>query len=134
MKIVVLGSTRFCPYTFLAVPNPVPGYQDREEDYQKAVLTFYPAIREADEVWVYAPDGVGQHTRRDLEYALEQRKKIQWVRKESKLRCVECAIEHGGPTDQEAVVIYHGNSLCHKHLLDKHWRDPQVLRVTIKEE
>ena len=78
-KIVVLGSCRFEPYQFLAVPNKIPGAWNTEEGYQIAIAKFYPAIDETDEVWVYAPDGVGEHTGRDLAYARSRGKLIRYV-------------------------------------------------------
>lgn len=76
MKIVVLGSCRFEPYIFLAVPNKIPNAWNTEEGYKLASAKFYPAIDVCDEVWLYAPDGIGEHTKRDLEYACKQGKKI----------------------------------------------------------
>ena len=78
-KIVILGSCRFSPYIFLAVPEPIPGLHNTEEGYQTASKKFYPAINEADEIWVYAPDGIGEHTGRDLEYALSKKKIIRII-------------------------------------------------------
>jgi hypothetical protein len=78
-KIVVLGSCRFEPYQFLAVPNKIPGAWNTEEGYQIAIAKFYPAIDETDEVWVYAPDGVSEHTGRDLAYARSRGKLIRYV-------------------------------------------------------
>lgn len=65
-KIVVLGSCRFEPYEFLAVPNKIPGAWNTEKGYQKASAKFYPALKKADVVWVFAPDGIGEHTARDI--------------------------------------------------------------------
>ena len=79
-KIVILGSCRYGPYTILAVPDPIPGLHNTEEGYRKAAEKFYPAIDQADEVWVYAPDGVGEHTGRDLEYAKKLGKKILFLK------------------------------------------------------
>jgi hypothetical protein len=76
-KIVILGSCRFEPYTFLAVPNKIPGLWNTEEGYKKAAEKFYPAMDQADEVWIYAPDGVGEHTQRDIDYALSIGKEVK---------------------------------------------------------
>jgi len=78
-KIVILGSCRYEPYEILAVPNKIPGAWNTEKGYRKAAEKFYPAIDKADEVWVYAPDGVGEHTARDIQYALSKGKKIREV-------------------------------------------------------
>lgn len=82
-KIVILGSSRFTPYEILAVPNKIPEVGQTEEDYQKAFEIFKPAIESSDIVIVYAPDGIGKHTRRDLEYALIQGKRIIIIGKNS---------------------------------------------------
>lgn len=76
MKIVILGSCRFAPYKVLAVPNPIAGLHNTEEGYIEAAKIFYPAINDADVVIVYAPDGIGEHTLRDLKYAESLGKKI----------------------------------------------------------
>jgi hypothetical protein len=75
-KVVVLGSCRFSPYEFLAVPNKIPKAWNTEKGYKIAAEKFYPAIKQADEVWLYTPDGLGAHTKRDLEFALKCGKKI----------------------------------------------------------
>jgi hypothetical protein len=71
-KIVVLGSCKFEPYEMLLVPNKMESklyHDDHEKAYQKACEIFYPAIKKTDEVWVYVPDGLGEHTRKDLVFA-----------------------------------------------------------------
>jgi hypothetical protein len=78
-KIVVLGSCRFAPYTILAVPDPIPGAHNTEAGYEIAAAKFYPAIGECDEVWVNAPDGIGEHTGRDILYALGRGKPVFFV-------------------------------------------------------
>jgi hypothetical protein len=79
-KIVILGSCRFEPYEILFVPKALPkGLYNTEEGYQQSTKKTYPAIDEADEVWVYAPDGVGEHTSRDLAYAVGKGKKIRLI-------------------------------------------------------
>lgn len=78
-KIVILGSCRYAPYEILAVPNPIPNAWNTERGYEMASRVFYPAIDEADEVWIYAPDGIGEHTRRDIEYALKQGKTVRLI-------------------------------------------------------
>jgi len=79
-KIVILGSSRFGPYEILAVPNKIEGAKNTEEGYRIACKTFYPAIDKSDEVWVYIPDGkIGEHTMRDLLYAVEKQKIVRIV-------------------------------------------------------
>jgi len=75
-KIVILGSCRYGPYEILAVPNKIPNLWNTEKGYQAASQKFYPAIDQADEVWIYAPEGVGEHTKRDVEYAKSKNKKL----------------------------------------------------------
>ena len=75
-KIVILGSCRFEPYEILAVPNKIPKAWNTEKGYKKAFKIFKPAIDNADLVIVYAPDGIGEHTQRDIDYARTQRKPI----------------------------------------------------------
>ena len=75
-KIVILGSCRFAPYEILAAPNKIPNAWNTEEGYKKATEKFYPAIAQADVVLVYAPDGVGEHTARDILEACRQGKEI----------------------------------------------------------
>jgi hypothetical protein len=69
MKIVILGSCRFEPYEIIAVPNKIPGAWNTDEGYEMAAKIFYPAMDEADEIWAYAPDGIGEHTQKDIDYA-----------------------------------------------------------------
>ena len=76
VKIVFLGSCRFSPYEILAVPDPIPGAHNTDRGYEIAFKIFKPAIDEADLVVVYAPDGIGEHTGRDLDYAKSQNKEI----------------------------------------------------------
>ena len=75
-KIVILGSCRYEPYEVLAVPNKIPNAWNTEQGYKVASEKFYPAIEQADVVIVYAPDGVGQHTQRDIDYAKSRCKPI----------------------------------------------------------
>ena len=82
VKIVFLGSCRFSPYEILAVPDPIPGAWNTDEGYEIAFKKFKPAIDEADLVIVYAPDGIGEHTGRDYEYAKSQNKEILVYTKE----------------------------------------------------
>jgi len=76
VKVVILGSCRFEPYEFLAVPSRNPKW-NTEEGYRMSTKKFYPAIQQADEVWVYAPDGIGEHTRRDIEFAKKSGKIVR---------------------------------------------------------
>lgn len=75
-KIVILGSCRFAPYEVLAAPKKVPNMWNTEEGYTKAAEVFYPAIASADAVLVYAPDGIGEHTARDILEACRQKKEV----------------------------------------------------------
>ena len=75
-KIVILGSCRFEPYEILAVPNKIPNAWNTEEGYQTACKVFYPAIEESDLILVYAPDGIGEHTQRDIDYARKMGKTV----------------------------------------------------------
>ena len=74
--MVILGSCRFEPYEILAVPNKIPNAWNTEKGYRKAFEIFKPAIDGADLVIVYAPDGIGEHTQRDIDYARKQGKPI----------------------------------------------------------
>ena len=79
-NITILGSCRHSPYSILAKPDPLdPRYTvdrhaffNNEEQYQKATEGFYPAIESSDVVLVYAPDGIGEHTQRDLDHAISK--------------------------------------------------------------
>lgn len=75
-KFVILGSTRHQPYTIMAVPNKLDNYVNDERSYQEAFRWFKPAIELCDIVIVYAVDGIGEHTRRDMEYAKSQDKRV----------------------------------------------------------
>ena len=79
MKIVILGSCKYEPYLILAVPEKIPGKWNTEEGYIISTEKFYPAINQADEIWVYAPDGVGEHTQRDVDYAKSKKKVIRFI-------------------------------------------------------
>ena len=55
-----------------------PELYNTEEGYQKISRLIYAAIDNADEMWVYAPDGhIGEHTGRDIEYARSKGKVIR---------------------------------------------------------
>jgi len=82
VKIVILGSCRFAPYEILAVPDPIPGAHNTEPGYLLAAKKFYPAIAKSDVVIAYIPDGIGEHTRRDLKYADSLGKRIILIGKE----------------------------------------------------
>ena len=75
VKIVILGSCRHEPYEILTVPKKNEQW-NTEKGYLIASKRIYPAILEADIVIAYVPDGIGEHTRRDLQYADSLRKKI----------------------------------------------------------
>lgn len=83
VKIVILGSCRFEPYEILASPKKNEKW-NTQEGYEMATQRFYPAILKADEVWVYAPDGIGEHTQRDMEYAKKCGKLIRLLEGEGK--------------------------------------------------
>ena len=87
MKIVILGSCRFEPYDVIIVPRKL--HEDNEVGYEMAKKLFYPSIELADEVWVYAPDGLGIHTKRDLDYARKQGKTIRFIMDEGLIECLE---------------------------------------------
>jgi hypothetical protein len=74
-KIVILGSLRFDPYQ-VTVPQKVKQDYHNEDGYRKACERIYPAIDDADLILVYAPDGIGEHTKRDLDYARSKGKKF----------------------------------------------------------
>lgn len=78
-KFVILGSCRFEPYEILAVPKKNEFY-NTEKGYKMATERFYPAIDEADIVIVYAPDGVGEHTGKDLEYVKSKGKRVVMIK------------------------------------------------------
>jgi len=75
-KFVILGSCRFAPYEILVVPEPIPTLHNTEEGYKIASQKFYPAIDQADVIIVYAPDGIGEHTHRDIKYAQQKGKRV----------------------------------------------------------
>ena len=69
-KIVILGSCRFEPYEILAMPKKLTDTpHTTEKGYKKATKIFYPAIDESDLIIVFSPDGIGEHTQRDIDYA-----------------------------------------------------------------
>ena len=84
VKITILGSCRFSPYVVLAAPDPLnPKYTvenhhefNTDAEYVNACKKFYPAIDESDIIIVWAPDGVGDHTTQDIEYADKQGKRV----------------------------------------------------------
>ena len=78
-KIVILGSCKHEPYEILAAPNklnPKLYKKDHEKAYEEACKVFYPAIEQADLVIVYAPNGLGEHTIKDMLFALKKGKKV----------------------------------------------------------
>lgn len=76
-KIVILGSCRYEPYEILYTPHRVDG--DDEAGYQKAKKIYGPKIKTCEECWVFAPDGIGPHTARDIKMALEEGKIVRLV-------------------------------------------------------
>lgn len=81
-KIVILGSCRFEPYEILAKPKKVEGKWNTEEGYKEACKKFYPAMEKSDVIIVYAPDGIGEHTQRDIDYAKSIGKKVHLISSE----------------------------------------------------
>ena len=82
-KIVILGSCRHEPYEILFVPKKVSKeLYNTEEGYKEASKKCYPAIDESDFCIVYAPDGLGEHTTRDMIYALKKGKPVILLDKE----------------------------------------------------
>ena len=79
-KVVILGSCRFEPYDVICVPKKVKGKWNTDEGYKISTKRFYPAIHQCDEVWIYAPDGIGKHTQMDLNYALKIGKPIRYLK------------------------------------------------------
>jgi len=79
-KIVFLGSCRFEPYEILAVPSSIKGLHSTEKGYQIACKKFYSAIRKADLIFAYIPDGIGIHTQRDIDYAKSIGKEVIYVK------------------------------------------------------
>lgn len=75
-KIVILGSLRNGDYEVTA-PKRVKEDYHNEEGYQLACQRFYPAIEEADIVIVYGE--VGEHTQRDINYAISKGKRIIYL-------------------------------------------------------
>lgn len=78
-KIVIIGSLRHAPYEIIKTPEPILGADQSDEGYAIAAKDFYPAIDEADEVWVYAPDGMGVHTTLDYKCALLRGKTVRFL-------------------------------------------------------
>ena len=75
-KIVILGSLKNGDYEVTA-PKKVREDYHNEEGYQLACQRFYPAIEEADLVIVYGE--MGEHTKRDADYAIKQGKRIIYL-------------------------------------------------------
>ena len=75
-KVVILGSCKFEPYEILAVPNKIPNAWNTDKGYEMACKIFHPAMDEADIILVYAPDGIGEHTMKDIDYAHSIGKKV----------------------------------------------------------
>ena len=83
MKIVILGSCRVGPYEIIKVPEKEYSKDGKslwntEEGYKQAFAKFKKAIDEADEIWIYI-DAVGEHTKKDIEYAKKLGKKIKII-------------------------------------------------------
>ncbi len=81
-KIVILGSCRFEPYEVLMTPNKLDKNlyaKNHEKAYKQACKKFYPAIQQADIVIVYDPDGVGEHTQKDIDFARSHGKEVIYL-------------------------------------------------------
>lgn len=78
VKIVILGSTRHAPYEILA-PEKIPGATNDDPGYEVAKKTFHPAIDAADLILVWCPDGIGEHTQRDIDHAVKAGKRIHVI-------------------------------------------------------
>ena len=86
VKICIIGSCRYEPYMLLFMPNkldPELYEKDHERAYLEACKVVYPAIREADIIIAYVPEGIGEHTRRDLKFAESLKKRIVLVEGQS---------------------------------------------------
>lgn len=84
-SFVILGSCKHEPYEILAMPNILDKElyaNDHEKAYDEACKVFYPAMDIADVVLVWAPDGVGEHTQKDIDYAVKQGKKVVYLQDE----------------------------------------------------
>jgi len=68
----------------MAKPDPLnPRYTkerhhefNTDEEYENATKLFYPAIEDSDIIIVWAPDGIGTHTHRDIGHALSLKKRV----------------------------------------------------------
>ena len=80
VKIVILGSCKHAPYELIQAPNPLNldlYVKDHEAAYIEACKIYYPKIKQADIILVFAPNGeIGEHTLRDLSFAIKQKKPI----------------------------------------------------------
>jgi len=86
-KFVILGSCRHEPYEILFVPKKVSEeLYNTEEGYKEASKKCYPAIDKCDMVIVYAPDGIGEHTARDMIYAFKKGKPVILLDKDAFFR------------------------------------------------
>jgi len=74
-NIVILGSLRFDPY-IVVVPEKTSAEYHNEAGYTKACERIYPAMAKADMIIVWAPDGIGEHTQRDIDYARSIGKRV----------------------------------------------------------
>ena len=81
-KFVILGSCRFEPYEILAVPDRIEGGTNDDAGYKKASTIFYPAMKQADVIIVYAPDGIGEHTQKDIDFAQSIGKQVFFLVKQ----------------------------------------------------
>lgn len=84
VKITILGSCRFEPYEILAVPK-ANELHNTEKGYLIAFKKFKKAMDESDLIICYTPDGIGEHTKRDLKYARTTNATIIVISKEESL-------------------------------------------------
>lgn len=82
-RFVVLGSCKHEPYEILFLPNkldPTLYREEHEKAYEDAKKVVYPAIKNADVIIIYVPNGIiGDHTQRDLRFAISKKKKIVFI-------------------------------------------------------
>ena len=90
-KFVFLGSCRFEPYDILIVPKKLTNTpHTTEEGYLLATKLFFPAILESDVIIIYAPDGIGEHTQRDINFALRNNKNVFELVRYKKIKSCPC--------------------------------------------
>lgn len=100
-KIVIVGKCKF-DYEVLAVPKKMLDTPEpTEEGFLLAIKKFYPAIEKCDLVIVYAPDGISEHMRRDIDYARKKGKPVFRLEQMTKRVKVKRLIDDKRPTLEE---------------------------------